>query len=579
MSDTGYLESESGRMRVLAGLELGGATLTRFDDRDSGQGAIGEVVWGPEQLLRDLELRLGLGTDQESAALRTAKWAERMAPIAPLGRFYSRSFEVDPLGAARAVLALRDRLIAAEWDGQPLAGGGPRLDAIAELEALTTPAAPAGFADRVVAVRRALASCRTRHYAELAFAEPRDLWETTWQGVFRALERAGTRPTEDTIALPGADPDSDLGRIQVALRTDVALASTSLRGDGSFVLLTAETSWEAARATAAIVAALPAERSVIIRENDVAALDNALAVQDLRTQGWHSPSPWRSALQALPLAMELAFEPKDPHRVLELLTLPIGPFQGFSGHRLARALRESPGIGSPAWQQAKAELAKLTEASELDLRIGEWFEQRGSDPIAGADKSSLLAVVARVRDWIVSRIPGAREDRILLAAARQAGALREALEGDPRCILSLVEVRRLAESVLGSGTVIQLEAERAGRIDHVGTASALRVPREVVLWWAFAAGDETQRILPWRRQELLALTRARLRFPDPRARLAERGRGWRRAILAATRRVILVAPRWSAGKRLSSHPLWDEIPRAYQRWRWRFAREARAPRQ
>jgi hypothetical protein len=308
-----------------------------------------------------------------------------------------------------------------------------------------------------------------------------------------------------------------------------------------------------------VLAGLPAERSAVIRETDESALDNALSSHGLRVQGWRSRSPWRAALQILPLALELAFEPKDPYRVLELLTLPVGPFQGLPGHLFARALAESPGIGSPAWERAKSALVARPEHSEALLRVTEWLEQRGADSVPGSSKGDILAVVARVRAWVLSRIKSASDDATLLSAARQAADLNAALESDSRTTFSLVEVRRVAESILAAGTGVELDAERAGRIDHVASPSGLTVPREVVVWWSFVADDTGQRLLPWRRKELLALEAAGFRFPDPRARLAESANAWRRAILLATRRVILVTPRTAAGSALAPHPLWDEI--------------------
>lgn len=547
-------------MRILAGQKLAGATLTALDDLTVGRGAIGDAVWGPVELLRDLEIRLGLATDEEPDALRVAKWAERMDQVAPAGRFYTRSFEVDPLGTARAILGLRDLLIGAGWRGDQVPDGGPRLDGIRELESLGAKAPlPNGVADRVAAVARSVATSRAVHYSELRLAESRELWTSTWQAVFTGLERTGTRVTRDSVALPGAPRDSDLGQVQAALTTHGAVTPTELRGDGTFVRLIAETSWEAARATAAVLAGLPAERSVVIRELDESALDNGLSVQGLRTQGWRSQSPWRAALQVLPLALELAFEPKDPYRVLELLTLPVGPFQGAVGHALARALADSPGIGSPEWERTKADLATRAEHSETVERISEWLEHPGAESLAGASKVDLVGVVARVRAWVLLRIKTAPDDATLLSAARQAGALVAALESDPRTSFSLVEVRRVAESILASGTTVRLEEERAGRVDHVASPSALTVPREVVVWWSFVDDESGHRPLPWRRKELLALEAAGLRCPDPRARLAERAHGWRRAIFAATQRLILVTPRSAAGTTLASHPLWDEI--------------------
>jgi hypothetical protein len=322
-------------MHVLAGLEFGGATLTEFDDLDPGWGNLGHAVWSPSQLLRDLELRLGLGAAVESEALRSARWAARMAELAPRGRFYSKSFEVDALETARSVLRLRDSLIEAGWNGQALPECGARLEGIAELEAFGIPVLPSGYVDRLATVEHSLADWRTRLYSEVVLVEPEELWPSRWRTIFRAFERVRTRVTHRKPSFLGARAETDLGRVQVALAAGNSTTPITLSGDGSLVLLTAETSWEAACTAVAIVDHLSAARTVVIRETDVSALDNAFSSHGSRTQGWRSTSPWRAALQVMPLALELAFEPKDPQRVLELLTLPVGPFLGFSGRRLA----------------------------------------------------------------------------------------------------------------------------------------------------------------------------------------------------------------------------------------------------
>jgi ATP-dependent helicase/nuclease subunit B len=322
-------------MRILIGQDFGGSTLTALNDLERGQGSIGDAAWGPNQLLRDLQLRFGLGSSVEPEAIRVARWAARMAAFAPLGRFYSRSFELDALGTASALLRLRDSLIDAEWSGHAIDGGGRRLDAIAELEGVSDPVLPFGTADRLAAVQDALVHCRVCLYTELMLAEPAELWPRRWQAVFRALERSGTRLSRDAISLRGAPIDSDLGRVQAALNGNAGTEAVALTGDGSFVVLSAESSWEAASATVVILSTLGRKRAVVIRGGDTSALDNALAVHGLPTQGWRSSSHWRAALQVLPLALEPAFEPKDPYRVLELLTLPVGPFLGLAGRHLA----------------------------------------------------------------------------------------------------------------------------------------------------------------------------------------------------------------------------------------------------
>lgn len=550
-------------MRVLTGLHLGGATLAERGDVPAGTGSIGDACWGPAQLLGDLELRLGLSAPYPPSAVRVARFAARMAKLAPRGRYYSRSFEVDTLGTAASALELRDLLVESGWTGEGISNGGARLDALHELEQFADPLLPAGDADRVAAVAVELERRGTHLYSEIKIAESSESWSLCWQRVFRALESSGTSLTYAKPVLPGAPGHTDLGRLQRALANAPARAPVELRGDGSFAVLTAETCWHAAQAAAALLARLPAEKTVVIREHDASALDNALASAGMRTLGLRSTSAWRSALQVLPLALELSFEPKDPYRVLELLTLPLGPFNGSIGHALARALAQSPGIGSPEWEAVKEHLRSRQQPKERTAeqlsRIEAWLEAPAVDVATAAPIATLLAVIDRVRGWLVARIQTSPSDSLLLAAAQQAAALRDALENDPRPSLTLVQVRKLAESVLASGTTAELLCERAGRIALVDSARRLRRPCEYVVWWPFTAGSSRVAVLPWRRRELAALTAANLRFPDPGRRLSEQAAAARSTFLCATERLILVIPREQAGQPLSHHPLWDEL--------------------
>ena len=551
-------------MRVLVGLELGGASLTGHDDLLLGGGAIGSVCWGPTELLRDLELRLGLALPRAPHAVRVACFAARMASLAPAGRYYSRAFAVDALGTASAMLALRDVLIEAGWTGLRIKDAGERLDALQELEQLQEPELPAGPADRLAAVADELNRCSFRVYERLTLVEASGEWSAAWQRIFSALSRRETPLDVERPFFCGAPAETDLGRLQRALRGEWSKDQPlDLHGDGSFAVIEAETSWQAAHTTAAILANERETDTVVIREYDASALDNALAALGIRTQGLRTNSAWRSALQVLPLALELAFEPKDPYRVLELLTLPVGPFDGFVGHALARALAQSPGIGSPTWEAVKEQLSSREQtsrhAAEHLVRIAEWLEAPGVEARVGALIATLLAVVQRVRDWLLTRIASTPEDTQLLAAAQQAAALRAALESDPRATLTLIQVRQLAESILGSGTSAQLLGEPAGRLPYVDSPSHLRVARGRVLWWSFTASPNAQRATRWRRQEALALAKANLTFPEPGQRLSSRAAAARDAFCCATEQLMLVIPRERAGKTLARHPLWEEL--------------------
>jgi ATP-dependent helicase/nuclease subunit B len=540
-------------MHPLVGLHLDAVTLTSVDDLASRQGTVGKPVWGPKQLLRDLELRLGLNIPPSAEAVRVACFAARMTELAPHGRFYSQSFAVDALGTAAALLGLRDALVEANWCGQEIAEGGARLSAIAELEAMIAPTLPPGDVDRLVTAARALTAHPGRVYEALSLAEPVALWPSAFQRIFQSLSQRGTGVALHATHLPGAPPASDLGQVQAALRGECT-APPALHGDGSFVLLTAETSWEAAQATAAVLARWDASSTAVIREGDASALDHALMTAGLATQGVQGTSPWRTALQVLPLCLELAFEPKDPQRVLELLTLPAGPFAGAIGQRLARALTRSPGIGSPGWERVKAEL----EPAERE-RVADWLETPGAQALSGAPHTDLVQVVQRVRDWLVRRVADPKLGATVGVAIGQCDAYRQALAADGRATCTLVEARRLLECVGAAGVQAPVTPELAGRIPQVVEAVNLGLPRARVLWWSFNQRYSAGARLPWRRRELAALAAVGVVFPDPRLQLLQRAHDERRAALAATEQLILVAPRTRTGERLAPHALWDEI--------------------
>jgi ATP-dependent helicase/nuclease subunit B len=553
-----------GRMIPLISTLFAGATLTEHDDLAPGAALLGKPVWGHAALLANLELRLGLPTADVNEAVRVQRWSRRLGEIqAAQPRFYSESSRVDPLGTATALLAMRDELVAAGWNGEAIPGASERLGTFVELEAGAE--LRPGTADRVRCVEDELRRLHVRPVDELRLAEPLAVWPARWRRVFALLEELGVPVREAEVTFAG-NGDTDLARVQALLRGNTVSGRTALKGDGSLVVLRAETSSELAHALAALLRQWNEPSSAILRGGEAHTLDEALVAQGLPSTGVASASAWRPAAQVLPLAIELAFEPRDPYRVLELLTLPIGPFEGVVGRELASALSDAPGIGGPPWQAAKEKIAALTkEDAEAKLaRVAEWLETPGHK--GTAPRAALLAVAARVCTWLQTRLAlkrkkdgsSARVD-VLGAAFAQAQAFHEALGQDPREDLDLVGARLLVEQVSGS-LGLELSAERAGRIDPVGAPAGLRVARDLIVWWHCVSGTEWRpSARPWRRTEIAALSATGVALLDPTERLVAEAKSWRQVVLAARKRMVLAMPRWAAGEALEPHPIWDEI--------------------
>ena len=277
--------------------------------------------------------------------------------------------------------------------------------------------------------------------------------------------------------------------------------------------------------------------------------------------------------------------------MLELVSLPLGPFSGLVGQQLARALCASPGIGGRSWQEAKRAIAERFEAhavrgaadgdvetrsyaSKADVaerlkQIEEWLEEPGHDTVA--PRSALLVVSARVVSWLQRRYArcavetsagnaGIHDETMLRTACVQAQSFHEALLHDPREGLDLVAVRQLLDEVSFGSLSLPLHVEEAGRLDIVETPAGLRTSRDLVVWWHCVNGTQASApVEPWRRHERHALRAAGVALQDPARVLAAEVEGWRRVVLAARKRLVLVVPSWAHGTRLDPHPIWDEI--------------------
>lgn len=577
-------------MKPLGGLLFRGATLTEYDDLAAGAGLLGHPVWNRTALLADLELRLGIPVPHVAHGVRLQHWSKRLADVASAApRFYAHSYEIDQIGTATTLLAWRDLLVDAGWNGEAVPNGGARLEAFVELERDLT--LPPGPADRLRRVEAELSMASAGPWEELKLVEDLAAWPERWRRVFALLSARGTRVETATPQLTSiAPPDSDLGRLQASIRGETV--GVGLQGDGSLVQLTGETSWELAHAVAAFLRQNRNGSSVVVRGGDPHALSSAFTAQGLAGQGLDSESAWRPALQLLPLALELSYAPRDPFRMLELVTLPLGPFSGWVGLQLARAISKSPGIGGRDWQAAKlaigaqdkpssqqAERDTPAAAAEAQARredrleqIAEWLEGPSYHPDEGAPRTHLLEVSSRVSRYLQKRVAraaieaeagepqGLHDEALLRAALAQAQAFHEALSHDARERLDLVAIRQLIEEVSLGPVSLPLGTENAGRVDVVDSPAALRCGRDVVLWWHCVNGTQAAPpVDPWRRAERQALDAIGVRLQNRTEALAAEVDGWRRVVLAAGRQLVLVVPSTAQGGRLDPHPIWDEM--------------------
>ncbi len=510
------------------------------------EASAGEVWVGEAGLLGVLETLLGLGGRRLSSRTRAAALVPAL--IATDG-FWSLSAEVDPIGSAKKLLDWRDQLRLAGWDGFEVQGY-ERLSALSRVTASCQPGVP----DRLEAIRDVL----LRHSVDLEVIESFEAIGEgllAWRRLFEALERVGVRCVHKNLEAVSASGDLKLARA----------SPFTPKADGSLQLLRPEGPLQAADEVAAWLAALPSLDSTVVIGADP-TLDWALQRHGLPTMGCPGDVDDNVLLQVLPLALACLWSPPDPQRVLELLTLPVGPLRKDVAFRLARALQEWPAVGSDDWVKALEEALSRLETDEERSKVKEVLDSLL--PLEGTPHGELISVdrirarAAFVQNWIARQV-AAKADAVTdewLQATRQVSAFRVILEASGLQSFSASQLGRLLAETLGEVSGPSVFPGQAG-LTLVGQPGGIVGPVRNVIWWAFRRESVPAfRSLPLSRLERTELTSRGVELPDPAARATRATKRWRRPLEQVSTRMLLVSPRREDnGDPSFPHPLWEEL--------------------
>lgn len=553
-------------MKLTFGISCDGRSYPDFPGAD--EGVFDAAVLGPVGLIDVLEIQLGLTGPRAAHAVRVAAYAAKLraALVVEPGLFFASSFALDPWDTAIALLAWRDELVAVGWTGNAV--GSARPDALASVETVG-PNLPPGIADRLRAVCVALGEGAELTIETICLIEPRDLIPPVWARLIDALDACGIAIV--AAAAPHPSSAGDLSRAQAFLATG---ATTPLEGDGSFILVEADTALTAAEALAEWLAHGSEEELagtvVIATDGDTALLDLALQGRGLPALGQSAASPWRGALQVLPLAFAAAWSPFDARAMLNLLILPRPPIGRTAARRLARALSREPGTGGAAWSAAWAEIeADLAThmADRPDAKQGvadrlaawrEWTIGGLHSRVTGMPAEAARRIAARVAQWAVDA-DGGQHDPLLMTVAGAASALGEAIGILDLETLPALLIERIIDQVLADG---------AQNPNHVATAGGLRCVRHPgavwgvasrLVWWDFKGPGDRVPASPWGAAEQDALAAAGCRFETPAVCAARIGWSYTNAVHRAGECLILVSPALSGGEETVSHPLAHQL--------------------
>ncbi len=564
-------------MHLVFGCNLDG--LVYPEHANGKAGSFDQAVCGPLSFLTHLETILGVRQPPVVKALRTAQYMRLLKVANDGSQFFSASLSADAWTTAAFLLGVRDELIASGWNAAKIPGF-EKLNQLAELEG--EEAIAHGFGERlnlVFSKLRALnfdGTQRRLPLSKLSLVEPKDILPPVWARLIELLESMGVL-IEQLEQKPAASEDSDLRRLQEKLLSFDFSSKVSLRGDGTLTIIDSIEEAQAAHLAASWLAqSNESEGTVIIRGSDCSALSHACQSMSLPSLGPNSRGHFRAILQVLPLAFKLACRPLDPNTMIEFINLPGGPIPNWIGNKLLAALSDSPGIGGKAWQSAwdsctrdqsewtgrdfpKLSLSEKEEIAKSKIeKFRVWFdefERCSSNEISSKEAEQICL---RLEKWAAERAPNDENRLLYELAAGQSKLLRQIISTCREESFALSQLQKMIESVNSYGaTISTAEAASWTIVDKPGQIWATA---DKVLWWGFAEHNISPlKTTIWSDAELQILRQNNIYWESPVQRLRRETGSWRWPILNACSRLILVKPHMVAGRRASTHPVWDEL--------------------
>ncbi|PSR14596.1 MAG: hypothetical protein DA408_11100 [Bacteroidetes bacterium] len=538
----------------------------------------GCVYLGPRQLLLWLENQLGLRipeTDVEHLRIEQYRQALKYYLQDHPEPFFAASFAADDLGTAAALLARRDELLLAGWDFALARVHTERLRVLATIETYWAAIEPAlglypGEADRLVAVlaqvQRIPAFLKALH-----LCDERSLFPPFWQRLLQALEAVGVSVVSPPAPATGK-AGTDLAHWQAFLRGERP-ALAPLRGDGSLLLLAAFRETHLAAYLAQLLRANNRFRPSVLLPQANRTLDNALIMEGLPSMGVPSASLARPSLQVLKLAPVFLWEPIDPYKIMEFVSLSVKPLEPGLAQRIAAFLADTPGLFSDRWygmirdyfdQELPLRLQKKNKQTTEQVRqeFNFWFNRKRVDSrYEQIEKSQVKQIYAHLQQWAAE---AAREDDVptLLVLAAQARKIVELLDALPEERLGYLELERIVRTIYEPAPLHYREPQ-ADRLPVVAHPGAVVGPVPELIWWDFFEREPDYFFARWYPQELQELKTLGIvpESPDDQNQrlVAQR----KRPVQWTQERLVLCQPANCDGQPVQLHPLLGDLMAAF----------------
>lgn len=561
-------------MEIYFGLELDDLVLPK-PSRFEG----GVHYFGPQGLLYMLESHLGLighPADNEYLRVEQYRQALRLHLENHEEAFFRTSFEADQFATSAELLSRRDELLLGGWSFALQNNTPYRLKCLAQVEALFHQALQnqeeplklsMGFADRFSAVLEKLSS-RPHPISKIFINEPEELLPKHFHRLFDQLKKTGAQ--KSNIHWKRPEEDSDLAAFQKSLATkQKGNQKLNLKGDGSLIFLRSKRESDAAVFLAKLIAKNPDYQPVTLIPDKSRVLDNALIQEGLPSMGIASASLARPTLQVLKLVPVFLWNPIDPFKIMEFVSLSVKPLHHDLANVIAIQMAQTPGLKSESWYIAisrffeeleqRVQFDSTIKLAEVRKQYQFWFERRRYDISKTVPKEEVIDIFTYLKIWAFEEFEAAGSvNNSLLVLSEQAKRITELLEALPEAQLTHLELERIVRTIYEPAPVQFMEAE-LGHIPYFHRPGALIAEVNSLLWWNFTQADYEHFFSRWFKQERDFLQQLDVHLIGPEHENALLNWHRKRPLLLTRKQLLFVVPQTVEGKAVHPHPLMGDL--------------------
>ena len=568
-------------MNIYFGLELDDIT---YPKSNSSEGGIHH--FGPQGLLTMLESHLGLiGHPANNEHIRIEQFRQALQIHLEENNdcFYKTSFEADQLATSATLLSLRDELLLEDWNFKENNNTPTRLKTINEVEAIFSNkknnddeilSLSFGFADRFIAVKKSL-DTRNQPITNIFLNEPLEFLPKHFQKLLAKLQSKGAQIRQ--IETPATAEDSDLSIFQKIIKKELPNKEKyTLKNDGSLLLIKAKRETDAAIWLAKNFNQNKNFKPLCLIPEKNRAIDNALIQEGLPSLGILSASLARPSLQILKLVSTFLWQPIDPYKILEFVSLTVKPLRDDLAKRIARQIAQTPGINSSGWKKMIGiYFSKLEDQAQNDTSIDVasvrkqfdfWFNRRRYDVSRTVPKKDAIEIFEYLQNWAIEEFQDSNEKNTsMIVLSDQARRVKDLLEALPQTTtqLSHLELERIVRTIYEPSPVLFKEKE-IGHLSFVHQSSSIIGQTDQLLWWNFVRNEPDHFFSRWYKHELdfLVQNDIHLQSPEDKNRLLIWHRS--RPILRTNKQLVLIMPKMVNGSEVFPHPLHDVMEATFE---------------